>query len=321
MALDPEAHPLRPFKKVPLVTARTLPLALAASMAAATSLVSASSSADLTKDQCVDANAKGQDLRRSGKLTSARELLRQCSAPSCPSIVRNDCTKRLDELESVQPAIIFDAKDGSGRDVSVVNVTVDGRPLVDKLDGTALRVDPGEHVFVFTVPDQPPVTQTFVLKEGDSGRRERIVIGALPATPAPGEGGGTLSTPPSGGEGSKSQRIVGLVAGGLGVAGLAAGGVFGVLTLSEASKQKTDCASTAPMDCASLSQANTDHQMGVMDRTIAIAGFIGGGALLLGGTILFLTGRHSSPASATTGVVLLPAFGPDGGEMLLRGKF
>lgn len=103
----------------------------------------------------------------------AREQLRTCGDTSCPALIRDDCAKRLDEPERAQPAIVFDAKDGAGRDLSAVHVTVDGRPFAERLDGAALKVDPGEHVFVFTVPDEPPVSQTFVVKEGEKERRER----------------------------------------------------------------------------------------------------------------------------------------------------
>ena len=92
-------------------------------------------------------------------------------------MVRDDCARRLDELGQVQPTIVFDAKDASGRDVAAVKVTVDGRPLAEKLDGAALAVDPGEHTFVFTVAGGALVTQTFVIREGQKARYERIVLG------------------------------------------------------------------------------------------------------------------------------------------------
>src|ERR1019366_8465548 len=100
-------------------------------------------------------------------------------------MVRDACTKRLDELEKAQPTIIFRAKDASGQDVSAVKVTVDGRPLADKLDGTALPVDPGDHVFTFTTADQPPVTKTFVIGSGEKERREPVIFGGAPASPTP----------------------------------------------------------------------------------------------------------------------------------------
>jgi hypothetical protein len=134
-------------------------------------------SGDVTKDQCIEANTKAQSLRRSGKLVSAHAQLAICIDPRCPGIVRNDCTQRLDDLERVQPTIVFDAKDAAGNDLSDVRVSMDGKPLVGRLDGTAIEVDPGPHAFTFDVSGQPSVTRGFVLKEGEKLRRERIVIG------------------------------------------------------------------------------------------------------------------------------------------------
>jgi hypothetical protein len=308
------------------VSSRSRPFRFAASVGAFLALASGPASADMTKDECLDANGKAQELRRGHKLAEAREQLRACATPACPAMLRDDCTKRLDELEKAQPSIVFDAKDGSGRDLSAVKVTVDGRPLAEKLDGTALQVDPGEHVFVFTAPDQPPVTQTFVLKEGDTERRERIVVAPAPvpaaAPQAPAEG----APPPAqavGGEvsarGMGTQKILGLVAGGAGVAGVAVGSIFGVMTLSEASQQRADCAS--PTNCLRPSQAASDHSTGATDRTISTVGFIAGGAMLVGGAVLFFTARHASEPSAAARMLLVPGISPGGGGMFLRGEF
>jgi hypothetical protein len=143
--------------------------------------------ADLTKAQCIDANTSGQHLRREGKLSEAREQLRSCTDALCPSIVRDDCTRRLDELEKAQPTIAFEVKDGSGADVTAVKVTMDGKPLTDKLDGTALPVDIGQHVFTFDVAGDKPVTvsRTLLLTEGEKGRRERIAVGGPPGSALP----------------------------------------------------------------------------------------------------------------------------------------
>jgi hypothetical protein len=291
-------------------------------------LVSAAPSAlaDITKDECVEANGKGQDFRRDGKLSAAREQFAHCASLSCPTIVRDDCTKRLDEVESVQPTVVFDVKDPTGRDVSAVKVVVDGAPLVNRLDGTALRIDPGEHVFVFTAGDKPPTTATFVLKEGDKDRRERIVVGqaaisaaspppaptpAAPPTPPPGQGS-------TGGLGT--QQLTGLVSAGAGAVGIAVGSVFGAMTLSAASQQKQDCASSACTSDA-FAKATLDHSTGETDRTVSYIGLIGGGVLLVGGAVLFFTAGRAHELSSTTGVVVLPSLAPGGGAVLALGAF
>lgn len=153
-----------------------------------------SARADATTPECVAANTKGQELRRDHKLSAAREQLQRCAGLSCPEVVRDDCAKRLDELEHVQPTIVFDAKDAVGNDLSAVRVTVDGRVLTEKLEGTALLIDPGEHAFVFEAAGRVRVARTFVLKEGEKDRRERVVLDAAPrGAPAP----PVAATPPS----------------------------------------------------------------------------------------------------------------------------
>jgi hypothetical protein len=297
------------------------PRAAAAAVLLAVLPASTPAMADMTKDECIDANAKAQDLRREGKLSSAKEQLTKCIDPSCPALVRSDCTKRLDDLANAQPTIAFEAKDTSDADVVLVNVKMDGKPLTDKLDGTALAVDPGQHVFTFEAVGRPPVTRTLVVTEGEKGRRERIVLGAPPATVSP-----TLATPPSSagapaslgsnGGGMGTQRILGLVAGGVGLAGIAVGGVFGAMTLSKKSQQEAACgASCSPSGHA---QALSDHSAGITDSAIATVGFIAGGALLVGGVVMFVT-SPSSPRPAEIGI--LPSVGPGGGGILVRGSF
>src|SRR5580658_2892107 len=79
--------------------------------------------ATMTKDQCVDANTEGQNLRLDGRFVLARERFGACSIPSCPVMIREDCTRRLRELDGAQPTIVFDVV---GAVPSSVQVTVDG---------------------------------------------------------------------------------------------------------------------------------------------------------------------------------------------------
>ena len=291
-----------------------------AGLAVGLSLASALARAQVTKDQCVDANGRAQHLRAEGKLSDAREQLRLCANRACPAIVRSDCTKRLDDLESAQPTIAFEVKDASGADVVAVKVTADGKRLADKLDGAALAVDPGEHLFTFEIEGQPPVTRKLVLTEGVKGRRERIVLAPPPSAPAPAPPAPPTETnvPASAaGAGIGTQAVVGLVAGAVGVAGIAVGGVFGFLTLSEKSQQDSACGS--PCSAASHAQAVNDHSTGMTDSTISTIAFAAGGALVVGGAVLFFT-AHPSQQPAT-GMLLTPSVGPGGGGLLLRGAF
>lgn len=283
----------------------------------------------MTKDQCIDANTRAQHLRTDGRLAESRELLRKCADPACPAIIRSDCTKRIDELQTVQPTIAFDVRDASGAAMTAVKVTVDGKLLADKLDGTALPVDPGQHEFTFVAQGQPAVTRTLVVIEGVKARREVIVLGSAattapppPPPPVVTDRNPIASEAPApvtaGSGGMGTQKMLGLVAGGVGVAGLAVGGVFGMLTISEKNKQVDACGS--PCSAASHAEGSTDRSNALTDGTISTAAFVAGGALLVGGAVLFFTAAPSSRQPAT-GLVVTPSVGPGGGALLLRGAF
>jgi hypothetical protein len=306
---------------------RGLRLALAPVVAAA--LASASTAAaDVTKAACVTANASAQDLRRDGKLAEAREQLRICNDPKCPAIVRTDCTKRLDEVEAAQPTVVFDAKDGAGADLTAVKVSVDGKVLADRLVGSALQVNPGEHTFTFEVAGQPPVSRHLVLREGEKERHEQVVLGAA-ATPAPASPPPPpaalpvtpleMAPAPASTGGLGGQKTLGLVLGGVGVAGLAVGGVFGALTASAISAQKNDCASAT--NCSNFAQAQSDHSTWSTDGTISTAAFIAGGALVAVGAVLFFTAKRPAEQPAATSLVVTPSVGPQSAGMLLKGAF
>jgi hypothetical protein len=248
-----------------------------------------------TKDECVDADTQAQVLRRGGKLADAREKLLVCADASCPDVVRADCAERMDELTRAQPTIVFDVKDGAGADLAAVTVTVDGKPLVANIDGSAVRMDPGPHVLTFQVAGQPPVTRSVVVKEGEKDRRESVVIGAPPA-----------AVDTSAATAARARQTAGLITGGAGVAGLVVGGVLGGLAMARWNRAKSECNTTS---CPEHAQAVSDHDATVTLGDGSTAAFVVGGALAATGAVLFFTGR-SDARRAVSGAALSPIVAP-----------
>jgi hypothetical protein len=284
------------------VTARPRLLRALAPIALVLSGFLASSAyADGTKQQCVDADQRGQDLRRDGKLSAAREALTRCAATACPGLVRDDCTKRLDELEKAQPTILFGALDAAGNDVSAVKVTMDGQPFADRLGGAPLPVDPGEHTFIFELPGQPPVQKKLIIREGEKGRAERVTFTAPPAPPAPATPASSPAAAPvsdgSGGGGPGVAKVLAVAAGVVGVAGLGVGSAFGLVAISK----KNDAQSACPGVCANASDASkwSDAESAGNISTVA---FIVGGVALAAGVVLWVTAPSTSGPSAQVGV-------------------
>jgi hypothetical protein len=287
------------------------------------SLFAATASADPTKTECVAANGAGQDLRRDGKFAEAREQFQRCNDAACPTLLAEDCTVRLDELESAQPTVVFDVKDRSGHDVSAVKVTIDGEPFTSRLVGAAQRVDPGDHVFTFAVPGQGTVTERMVIKETEKGRHVRVFLGGRrPRVAGPEPEAAAAEYEP---ESSTSRRkvdtrkIFGIVATGTGVTSVVVGSVFGMLTMSAIADQKAVCPSTQL--CSNRAQANSDHATWSTDSTISDAAFIAGGVLVAGGVYLLLTGHHGAERPQGRALVVAPSVARGGGSMLLRGEF
>ncbi|MGD0525384.1 MAG: hypothetical protein ABSE49_09585 [Polyangiaceae bacterium] len=277
------------------------------------------------KSACVDANTQGQNLRRDGKLAAARAQLRACAASTCPAIVRNDCTQRLDEVERAQPTIVFEVKDASGGDVIDVRVSLDGQLLTAHLDGTATMVDPGTHDVTFEVAGQPPVTRRLLIHEGEKGRHEQMVLGRPGAAPTAGTmqppGSATSTelpaTPPAQtSSGMGTQRLLGIAAGGAGVVGVGIGVVFGLMASSAWNSAKNACGGSTSQ-CTDVTSASSYRSTTLTDGTVSTVALIAGGVLLAGGAVLFLTGGHEAGA----GVALAPRVGPGQGGVAVLGAF
>jgi len=279
-------------------------------------------------DACIAASEKALTLRSAGRLLDARKELSTCASSSCPDVVKASCQVRLGEVGQALPSIVFDIKDGAGRDLADVRLTVDGTPYVDKLIG-AVTLDPGDHEFKFEVAAQAPVVKHFVLRESVKNRREAIVTGGAPTPAQPPQplvtsGPTTTDTgtnlPPDKPAGSWSgQKTIGLVVGGAGVAGVALGGVFGAIASSDWNSSQGECpmAGCFPQHA----QAVADHDSAKSAALVSTIGFVAGGVALAAGAVLFLTAPSGSASSSTVGVAVAPTVGPSSGGILVKGCF
>lgn len=110
-------------------------------------------------------------------------------------------------------------------------VSRDGTELTAASLGIALPVDPGEHVIAITVPGGERIEQKITL-----ARREKRTVELTIKNPNSGVGvaptaSAAVETPDMG-DGPSGRRIASYVIGGVGIAGLALGGVMGGLALS-----------------------------------------------------------------------------------------
>ncbi len=193
----------------------------------------AASAADV--QACLAASEKGQTARSAGKLREARDQFLICGSESCPTIVRRDCTQWTSELTSALPTLVFGAKDTRGGDLFDVTVAMDGEPLVKKLDGKAVFVDPGPHTFRFETAGAAPVTQKVLVKEGEKMRVLTATFDTGGSEPP-----ATKPVPSSGGEGvheGGGHTVLPWVVVGIGAVGLASG----IVIVATSPKRPENC--------------------------------------------------------------------------------
>lgn len=279
---------------------RRSPFACASALLAV-SLLTGNARATPNTDQCIDADTQGQDLRRDGKLLSARAALQICIDAACPRLVREDCTQRLNELKNAVPSLIFSAKDGTGRALTAVAVTIDGKPLADHLDGSPIDVDPGEHTFGFQAAGLAPATLKLLIREGDRALSHGI---SMRDSASSSDGNAPATSPVS------TQRVLAWTALGIGATGVVVGSVFGLKSKSKHDDAKA-CGTTCPDEPSY--RANEDA---IKFGNISTVSFVVGAVGLAGGVALWLTEKPNQ-ASSKANAQIAVGFG----SLQVRGSF
>jgi hypothetical protein len=311
---------------LPVTRIGSFPVVLLASLVASAALLAVPApahAADPTMADCLGASETSIKLRRDHHLREARQQLLVCAALNCPLEVRSECERRLVAVNSSIPTLVFEAKDAAGNDLSAVTVTMDGKPLADRLEGTALSLDPGSHSFHFETAGQTPIDKSFVLHEGEKDRRERIAFGAgtAPAIPAGGAvapvtavKGDEASTPAAGADkGSASSswgplKTVGVIVGGAGIVGIGIGAAFGLMAASD--KNNANCDPNGYCSAGPLSDAHSH-------ANVSTVGFVAGGVLVAAGLGLVIF----APRAGAGSVQVAPTVGAGSGGLVVGGAF
>ncbi len=271
--------------------------------------------------QCLSANEDSLKARGAHKLKEARAQALICAAGTCPTDVRNECAKRVSDINAAIPSIIFDVKNEAGEDVPGVKVRMDGDAAGSAVDGSAVEIDPGEHAFTFSVASSASsvdlsAQKTFVLREGEKARHEPVIMKSTTAAgtqPTSSATGATTGTPPEKPR-SGGMKIAGIVLGGVGLVGVGLGTYFGLSASSAWSSQQSNCGS--PTKCPNRAQAIADHDNVTSNGLASTISFAAGGALLGAGLLLFVLSPSSGSKVEEAGTLhVVPAFGPKGGDL------
>ena len=200
---------------------------------------------------------------------------------------------------------------------SDVDVKLDGNPIDREVLGTPIPVDPGSHTLEATAKGKKPFSTTFEVSE--KSKSPSVDVPALEDEPKAkvtkddAKDAKDAKKRDEGQGGWSTQKTLGVVAAGAGVIGLGVGGYFGLQTSSTWKEAQTHC------DGLSCDQEGVDlAAQAKSSGNIATIGVLAGGALLLGGAVLFFTAPSTSKAGGVRAPVRV-GVGP--GSVILGGTF
>lgn len=264
---------------------------------------------------CKASYEKAQEEKAAGHLNAALVQLKGCVDTSCPKVLRDDCARWADQVESVLPTVVFVVR-RDGRDVTDVEVSCDAKPLVSSLDGKVVPVDPGPHEFSFTLPGFPTVQRQMLIREGERNRMIDVDFKSpVAATPLPRPAAKTdldLQAKPSEPRTSMPYLSYGL-------AGLGALGAIGFAVLDiQGNHRKADLEHSCSPYCQSSQVDEVKTKYLLADTCLAV------GLVSLGvASYLFLSSHgedtHGQAHSASVGFAPRPSGG--GGVVLVATPF
>jgi hypothetical protein len=259
------------------------------SLSLSLALLALAANAHAEPQACFDAAVDGQKQRDAGKLLAARTQFIACAKSGCPDEVQKDCARWLSEVDATLPTVVFGARDGSGRDLLDVRVTVDGTPVGDTAQGKPVPLDPGKHEVKFERDGQPPYQQTLVVRAGE---KNRSVVAELPS--------------PAGAAESSHVPIATFVLGGVGVVALGVFAYVGAHGVSDYHRLNCDTG------CSASDKSSVDRQFRIADIALGV-----GVAALAAGTIVWLV-APTKPNKPAVGLGVAPIARGSYGTLTVR---
>ncbi|WP_437876233.1 hypothetical protein [Sorangium sp. So ce513] len=206
------------------------------------------------------------------------------------------------------------------RSVRDLRVERDGSLVGPPQWGVAVPVDPGRHTIVVTASGKKPwrhevdasapgtTVAVDVPPLEEAPGAPATAVGAPPLAPAP----RPAASPAEGAAPMSTQRVLGIVVGGAGLAAAAVGAGFGVHAMA-----KRDASNDGHCDAQDYCDA---EGLGLREQSLGAArvstiAFVGAGLALAGGAVLFFTAPSGERAAPQVGVSL----GPLGASV--RGRF
>jgi len=251
--------------------------------------------AEPTTFECITTYEDSIPLKKNHQLKAARAKLLICSSESCPADVRTECIGRVSEIDASMP------KDSAGAIVFAVKVKADGALLAERLRGSALPIDPGEHTFTFEAAGRPNVEKHLMIFEGEKLRRERVEFEAV-ATPSPAapppvtlvKPQTTEQAPRPPAKRDLARTRIAAIALGVGVAATGVGVAYGFVAMS----RRDEASSICPSACANTKGVDAWNDARSAGN-IATGAFIVGAVGIASGVVVWLLARPGADGAGS----------------------
>ncbi len=185
--------------------------------------------------------------------------------------------------------------------------------------GVAVAVDGGTHTIEASAPGKKTWSSQVVVASASDTKT--VAVPALEDGPPPLDAAVAPGAGPDVPEAHKNNggvRIAGFVVGGVGIAGLALGSVFGEMASSKASSAKRECVPASNCQANTNPSAGSDMASAGTLADVSTVTFIVGGALVATGVVLVLVGR---PKTSSAALQLTPTVVAHGGGMGFSGAW
>ena len=246
---------------------------------------------------------------QSGKTASAWSAYREAAGRA-----RNRGDRSLSDLAARHEAelsarlsklVVRLSSSWSGVEDAGLVLTLDDAPFASSAIGAEVPVDPGAHTLRLVAPGRPPVSRSF---DVPAGRGTTDVQLDLPVPTREPPGGPPASN-------RAGLRTAAYVSGSVGLAGLAAGSVLGLVALSNWNQAHSECAhGTSGCSQDALHRQSSIHDEATASTMAFVVGAVGVAAAAL------LFGFSSAPSSRGVAGVT-PAADAHGARLYLTGSF
>jgi serine/threonine-protein kinase len=252
---------------------------------------------------------------KSGKTASAWTTYRDAAAMARKQGDSEREKFARDEVERLDALVVKVAIEVSpeSKDIEGLEILRDGTVVRKTLWGVPVPVDPGEITVEVRAPGYAPISETVEARQAGSTVEFRVPPLVEGDDGAPTDGGdsaassespGEVSPPPKQSDQRSSAGPGPWILGGVGLAAVAAGGVFGAMTLGSIGAADDICPDqagdgTASGPCTSDDVADYDYYTNRARsfRTISYIGFGVGGAALIGAATWMILGKPKSESA------------------------